>query len=42
VFARHGKRFLGADLPAVGHVAEEGGRLQHRDRVTVAVGQVLR
>jgi glutamate racemase len=42
VFARHGKRFLGADLPTVGHVAEEGGRLQHRDRVTVAVGQVIR
>jgi len=42
VFARHGKRFLGADLPPVGHVAEEGGRLQHRDRVTVAVGQVIR
>jgi glutamate racemase len=42
VFARHGERFLGAPLPVVGHVAEEGGRLQHRDRVVVAVGQVLR
>jgi glutamate racemase len=42
VFARHGRRFLGAELPTVGHVAEEGGRLQHRDRVMVAVGQVLR
>jgi glutamate racemase len=42
VFTRHGRRFLGAELPAVGHVAEEGGRLQHRDRLVVAVGQVLR
>ncbi len=42
VFAAHGRRFLGADLPAVGHVAEEGGRLRHRDRVEVVVGQVLR
>ena len=42
VFARHGRRFLGGELPEVAYVAEEGGRLQHRDRVMVAVGQVLR
>jgi glutamate racemase len=42
VFARHGRRFLGEELPPVGHVAEEGGRLQHRERVSIALGQVLR
>jgi glutamate racemase len=42
VFARHGRRFLGDELPAVMHVAEENGRLQHREKVTVVIGQVLR
>jgi len=41
-FAAHGRRFLGADLPKVAHVAEVGGRLQHRERVEVVLGQVLR
>jgi glutamate racemase len=42
VFHAHGRRFLGEDLPDVGHVAEEGGRLAHRERVQVVTGQVLR
>lgn len=42
VFRAHGARFLGEELPEVGHVAEEGGRLQHRKTVRVEVGQVLR
>jgi hypothetical protein len=42
VFRAHGARFLGAELPEVGHVAEEGGRLMHRAKVQVVVGQVLR
>jgi glutamate racemase len=41
-FAEHGRRFLGAELPKVAHVAEVGGRLQHKDRVEIALGQVLR
>lgn len=42
VFRAHGAIFLGAELPEVGHVAEEGGRLMHRATVQVVVGQVLR
>ncbi len=42
VFAKHGRRFLGAELPEAGHVAEEGGRLRHKERVEVVLGQVLR
>jgi glutamate racemase len=42
VFRAHGRRFLGEDLPDVGHVAEEGARLAHRDRMHVVTGQVLR
>jgi glutamate racemase len=42
VFAQHAKRFFGGDLPAAGHVAEEGGRLRHRESVSIAVGQVVR
>jgi glutamate racemase len=42
VFAEHGRRFFGAELPAAGHVAEDGGRLRHRDSVSVLVGQVVR
>jgi glutamate racemase len=41
-FRARGARFLGRPLPDVAHVAEEGGRLLHRDQVRVAVGQVLR
>lgn len=42
VFERHGQRFLGAELPIVQHVAEEHGRLAHRDRMHVELGQVVR
>ncbi len=42
VFRRHAKRFLGAEIPSVQHVAEERGRLAHRDEVRVSVGQVVR
>jgi glutamate racemase len=42
VFRKHGRRFLGEELPNVGHVAEENSRLAHRDRVHVVTGQVLR
>jgi glutamate racemase len=41
-FRAHGERFLGSELPDVGHVAEEGGRLMHRPTMHVVVGQVLR
>lgn len=41
-FRRRGERFLGAPLAPVEHVAEEGGRLVHRERVVVPEGQVLR
>jgi glutamate racemase len=42
VFARHGRRFFGHELPAAGHVAEDGGRLRHRESVKVVAGQVVR
>jgi glutamate racemase len=41
-FRQHGKRFLGAELPVVQHVAEERGRLAHRDKVQIVQGQVVR
>ena len=41
-FRRHGKRFLGAELPRVEHIAEERGRLAHRDEVLIIQGQVVR
>lgn len=41
-FRARGVRFLGRPLPSVAHVAEEGGRLVHRDRAVVPAGQVLR
>lgn len=41
-FRHHGKRFLGAALPHVQHIAEERGRLLHRDEVAVNMGQVVR
>jgi glutamate racemase len=42
VFGRHGARFLGEPLPAVQHVAEVGGRLEHRDPAAAPVGQFVR
>ncbi len=42
VFRHHGRRFLGAEIPTVQHVAEERGRLAHRDEVLVRTGQVVR
>lgn len=42
VFRDHGARFLGVPLPVVQHVAEEQGRLAHRDSMRVDVGQVVR
>jgi glutamate racemase len=42
VFRRHATRFLGAEIPIVQHVAEEHGRLAHRDNVRVHLGQVVR
>jgi glutamate racemase len=41
-FRHHGRRFLGAELPAVQHIAEERGRLAHRDKVEMPHGQVVR
>jgi glutamate racemase len=41
-FRAHARRFLGEDLPHVGHVAEEAGRLAHRENVQHVTGQVLR
>ncbi|MDP2305644.1 MAG: glutamate racemase [Pseudomonadota bacterium] len=41
-FRAHGELFLGEPLPIVAHVAEEGGRLAHKDRVEVRLGQVVR
>lgn len=41
-FQAHARRFLGEDLPEVGHVAEESGRLAHRASMQVVTGQVLR
>ena len=42
VFRAHGRRFLGEDLPDVGHVAEEDGHLAHRAAVEVVIGQTKR
>jgi glutamate racemase len=41
-FRTPGERFLGATLPRIEHVAEEGGRLVGREGVRVEVGQVVR
>lgn len=41
-FRARGARFLGRDLPEVRHVAEQGGRLVHRERPLVPHGQVVR
>jgi glutamate racemase len=42
VFREHGRRFLGAELPSVQHIAEEHGRLAPRDEVRISTGQVVR
>jgi glutamate racemase len=42
VFRYHGRRFLGAPLPNVQHIAEEQGRLAHRNEVRISVGQIVR
>lgn len=42
VFRLHGRRFLGEELPLVQHVAEDRGRLSHRQEVQVVRGQVMR
>ena len=41
-FAEHGERFLGTPMPRIQHIAEENGRLAHRDRVAGPTGQVTR
>jgi glutamate racemase len=41
-FVAHGPRFLGAELPALEHVAEHDGRLEHKTRPEVAEGQIVR
>jgi glutamate racemase len=41
-FARHARRFFGADLPRARHIAEDGGRLRHRESVKIVLGQVVR
>jgi glutamate racemase len=41
-FARLGTRFLGTPMPPVEHVAEEEGRLAHRDPAAAPRGQVVR
>ena len=41
-FRAHALRFLGEELPFVGHVAEEAGRLAHRATMEIVTGQVLR
>lgn len=41
-FRAHGERFLGGPLPRIAHVAEEGGRLAHRDEVARPKGQIVR
>ena len=41
-FRRHGERLMGASLPPVEQVSEEGGRLAHRDGLRVTTGQIVR
>lgn len=41
-FAQQGARFLGESIEHVQHVAEAAGRLEHRARPVVPVGQVVR
>jgi glutamate racemase len=41
-FARHGARFLRAQMPLVEHVAEHRGHLAHRDPADAPRGQIVR
>lgn len=42
VFQRHGRRFLGAHVEHVGHIAEQDGRLEHKAVFGTEEGQVVR
>jgi glutamate racemase len=42
VFRAAGALFLGCEIPMAQHVAEERGRLKHRDSVRQVLGQVVR
>jgi glutamate racemase len=42
VFKAHGPRFLGMPIDHVAHIAEEGGRLEHRAAFTTETGQIVR
>ncbi len=42
VFRSHANRFLGTDIPLVEHVAEERGRLLHKDEISIPLGQIVR
>lgn len=42
VFRRQGEHLLGAPLPEVHHIAEQAGRLAHRDVVAIESGQIVR
>ena len=42
LFRQHGEHILGAPLPEVHHIAEQAGRLAHRDQPMVESGQVTR
>ena len=41
-FREHAPRFLGEELPTVGYMAEELGRLTHRTTMEIVTGQILR
>jgi glutamate racemase len=41
-FREHAARFLGAPLPEVQHIAEQAGRLAHRDDARIQSGQIVR
>ncbi len=42
VFKAHGPRFLGLAVDHVAHIAEQGGRLEHRAAFTTEIGQIVR
>lgn len=42
VFRSQGEHLLGAPLPEVHHIAEQAGRLAHRDSVAIESGQIVR
>jgi hypothetical protein len=41
-FHEHAPRFLGEELPHVGYMAEELGRLTHRTTMEIVTGQIMR